>query len=288
MKASDKRRSTLRLRKAVASIAASPRYFAYYANYSQGLNADLALYLICDLCKYAGMNKIREFRKAAAMTQEQLAQLLGIDTAQISRLERGTASLTVDRLRQIARALDTTPAALVDDAEGIPAPNAVAVAMEGASAKRMREDLPVFGTALGAPRIVEGEAIEQTTLNSGDIDIVELERRVRPLDLARLLDLVRAGTISNTAGRSVFAAMLASGDPPEKIVEAQGLTQVNDDVAIDGWISEALADHPAEAARFLGGERRLQGVFVGHVIKKSKGRADPKRVNQLLAARASG
>ena len=126
------------------------------------------------------MNKIREFRKAAAMTQEQLAAMLGIDTAQISRLERGTASLTVDRLRQIARALDTTPAALVDDAEGIPAPNAVAVSMEGASAKRMREDLPVFGTALGAPRIVEGEAIEQTTLNSGDI--VQYVRRPVILD----------------------------------------------------------------------------------------------------------
>ena len=128
----------------------------------------------------------------------------------------------------------------------------------------------------------------QEALNSGGIDIVEFSRRVRPLDLAKLLDLVRGGTLSNTAGRSVFAAMVATGDPPERIAEAHGLTQVNDDAAVDGWITEALAEHPAEAERYLGGERRLQGVFVGYVMKKSKGRADPKRVNQLLAARVTG
>jgi aspartyl-tRNA(Asn)/glutamyl-tRNA(Gln) amidotransferase subunit B len=46
-----------------------------------------------------------------------------------------------------------------------------------------------------------------------------------------------------------------------------------------------LAAMPEEAARFLGGERRLQGVLVGAVMKRSKGSADPKKVNQLLAAR---
>ena len=45
-------------------------------------------------------------------------------------------------------------------------------------------------------------------------------------------------------------------------------------------------EFPAEAARYVGGERRLQGVLVGHVMKKSKGSADPKRVNQLLAVRS--
>jgi aspartyl-tRNA(Asn)/glutamyl-tRNA(Gln) amidotransferase subunit B len=49
-----------------------------------------------------------------------------------------------------------------------------------------------------------------------------------------------------------------------------------------------MAEHPEETRRFLSGERKLLGVLVGAVMKKSKGRADPKRVNQLLSSRASG
>jgi aspartyl-tRNA(Asn)/glutamyl-tRNA(Gln) amidotransferase subunit B len=62
--------------------------------------------------------------------------------------------------------------------------------------------------------------------------------------------------------------------------------KVSDDDALARWIDEVFAAHPAEAERFLAGERRLQGVLVGHVMKASKGSADPKRVNQLLAARS--
>jgi aspartyl-tRNA(Asn)/glutamyl-tRNA(Gln) amidotransferase subunit B len=61
--------------------------------------------------------------------------------------------------------------------------------------------------------------------------------------------------------------------------------QVRDDHALGHWIDEVLAENPAEAARFVGGEKKLQGVLVGLVMKKSKGAADPKKVNQLLGAR---
>lgn len=109
---------------------------------------------------------------------------------------------------------------------------------------------------------------------------------VRPTDLAALLNLVRDGTISNSAAKQVFATMLKSGDPPAQIVEREGLRKVSDDSALIAWIDDVVAEHPEEAQRLFGGEKRLQGVLVGHVMKKSKGSADPKRVNQLLAARA--
>ena len=111
---------------------------------------------------------------------------------------------------------------------------------------------------------------------------------VRPADLARLLDMVRAGLISHSAAKVIFARMVESGDRPEQIAERDGLLKVGDDQALAGWIDAVLAEHPAEAARFLGGERRLQGVLVGMVMKKSGGRADPKRVNQLLVERVTG
>jgi aspartyl-tRNA(Asn)/glutamyl-tRNA(Gln) amidotransferase subunit B len=112
---------------------------------------------------------------------------------------------------------------------------------------------------------------------------------VRPADLAELLNLVRDGVVSRTAAKQIFATMVTTGDRAAAIAERDGLLKVSDDGALVGWIDEVLAEHPAEAARFIGGERRLQGVLVGHVMKKSKGSADPKRVNQLLGERvASG
>jgi len=109
---------------------------------------------------------------------------------------------------------------------------------------------------------------------------------VRPADLGDLLVLVRDGTISNSAAKQIFATMVATGDPPGRIVDREGLRKVTDDAALIAWIDEVVAEHPDEAARLFGGEKRLQGVLVGHVMKKSKGSADPKRVNQLLAERS--
>ena len=110
--------------------------------------------------------------------------------------------------------------------------------------------------------------------------------RVRPADLAQLLNLVRDGTISHTAGKQVFALMVETGKPAPQIAAEEGLLQVGDDAVISGWVDEVLVEHPAEAARFLAGEKKLQGVLVGFVMRKSKGRADPKLVNQALASRA--
>jgi aspartyl-tRNA(Asn)/glutamyl-tRNA(Gln) amidotransferase subunit B len=109
---------------------------------------------------------------------------------------------------------------------------------------------------------------------------------VRPEGLAELISLIKQGIVSNTAGKTIFARMLETSKPPAQIAADEGLVQVKDESALEGWVDEVLAENPDEAKRFLAGERKLQGVLVGLVMKKSKGRADPKRVNQLLASRA--
>jgi aspartyl-tRNA(Asn)/glutamyl-tRNA(Gln) amidotransferase subunit B len=109
--------------------------------------------------------------------------------------------------------------------------------------------------------------------------------RVRPADLAQLITLVRDGTISHTAAKRVFSQMVETGKPAAQVAADEGLVQVGDESAIATWVDEVLNEHPEEAARYLAGEKKLQGVLVGFVMKKSKGRADPKRVNQLLSIR---
>jgi aspartyl-tRNA(Asn)/glutamyl-tRNA(Gln) amidotransferase subunit B len=109
--------------------------------------------------------------------------------------------------------------------------------------------------------------------------------RVRPADMAQLIKLVREGTISHTAAKRVFSQMVETGKPAAQVAADEGLVQVGDESAIATWLDEVLDEHPEEAARYLAGEKKLQGVLVGFVMKKSKGRADPKRVNQLLSSR---
>jgi aspartyl-tRNA(Asn)/glutamyl-tRNA(Gln) amidotransferase subunit B len=91
--------------------------------------------------------------------------------------------------------------------------------------------------------------------------------------------------VSNTAAKQIFAILEAEDAEPRLVAEREGLLQVSDDGALVAWVDEVLAEMPAEAARFLAGEKKLQGVLVGAVMKKSKGSADPKKVNQILAGR---
>jgi aspartyl-tRNA(Asn)/glutamyl-tRNA(Gln) amidotransferase subunit B len=128
---------------------------------------------------------------------------------------------------------------------------------------------------------VMGEVLAQLKASGQEIGAF----RVRPHDLAELLNLVRDGVVSHTAAKQIFSRMVATGDTPAQIAEREGLVQVNDDTQLAGWLDEVIAEMPKEAERFRNGERKLQGVLVGAVMKKSKGRADPRRLNQLLAER---
>jgi aspartyl-tRNA(Asn)/glutamyl-tRNA(Gln) amidotransferase subunit B len=131
---------------------------------------------------------------------------------------------------------------------------------------------------------VRGEVL--AAVNAGITNLREFP--VRPADLAELLNLVRDGKVSNTAAKRIFAEMRRSGERPAQIAEREGLLQEGSADAITLWVDEVIAEHPEEARRFLAGERKLLGVLVGAVMKKSKGRADPKRVNQLLSSRTNG
>jgi aspartyl-tRNA(Asn)/glutamyl-tRNA(Gln) amidotransferase subunit B len=105
---------------------------------------------------------------------------------------------------------------------------------------------------------------------------------VRPSALAELIGLVSAGTISNTIARQVFARMIESGKNAREIVAAEGLVQVRDTAQLETWAAEVVAAHPAEAARYRAGDQKLLGFFMGQLMKRSQGKADPQLANQLV------
>jgi len=108
---------------------------------------------------------------------------------------------------------------------------------------------------------------------------------VAPERLAGLLALVKEGTVSKQAAKTVYGELASSTDTPRGIAERLGVVQVSDTDALEVWVDEVIATHAAEVARFRGGEAKLMGFFVGQVMKKSKGKADPKAVQPILQSR---
>ena len=106
--------------------------------------------------------------------------------------------------------------------------------------------------------------------------------------LAELIALVSGAVISNSAGREVFKEMVKSGDPAAKIVERLGLTQVSGANELEQWVAEVIAANPDEVARYKGGKTQLLGFFVGQVMKKSAGKANPKLTGEIVKKKLDG
>jgi aspartyl-tRNA(Asn)/glutamyl-tRNA(Gln) amidotransferase subunit B len=102
--------------------------------------------------------------------------------------------------------------------------------------------------------------------------------------LAALIGLVQDGTVSHQAAKRVYVELTRSaGENPRAAAERLGLLQVRDEGALSEWVEEVIAAHPGEVARFRDGEAKLMAFFVGQVMKRSKGKADPKGVQPVLA-----
>ncbi len=111
---------------------------------------------------------------------------------------------------------------------------------------------------------------------------------VSAADGAELLALQVDGTISGRIAKDVFEIMLESGKNPEQIVEEKGLRQLSDTGAIEAMIDEVIADNLDKVEQYRGGKDKLFGFFVGQVMKKTQGKANPQMVNQLLRPKLDG
>ncbi len=100
--------------------------------------------------------------------------------------------------------------------------------------------------------------------------------------LGRLMELISDGTISGRIAKDVFVDMFESGENALDIVERKGLTQISDSGAILELVESVISDNASKVVEFRNGKDKLFGFFVGQVMKKSQGKANPKLVNDLL------
>ena len=123
-------------------------------------------------------------------------------------------------------------------------------------------------------------------VNSNNLNITETA--LKPEILAELINLISEGTISGKIGKEILPELLTKGGSAKELVEKKGLVQISDTGAIEQIIDEVIAAHPKELEQFRNGKTKLKGFFVGQVMKKTSGRADPKLTNQLLGKKLQG
>ncbi|MEA4811498.1 MAG: Asp-tRNA(Asn)/Glu-tRNA(Gln) amidotransferase subunit GatB [Anaerolineaceae bacterium] len=117
-------------------------------------------------------------------------------------------------------------------------------------------------------------------LNNQAKDVSSL--KLRPDALAEIIHLVDQGKVNAATGKTLLEKVEASGKRPLEIVEKESLGLVNDDGLLLAKIQELLAEAPAEVAAFKAGKESLLGWFVGQVMRKMGGKADPKRSREIL------
>ena len=111
------------------------------------------------------------------------------------------------------------------------------------------------------------------------------ESPVPPEELGTLVRLIDEEKISGKQAKDVLVEMFKSGKGALTIIQEQGLVQVSDTAEIDALIDEVIAANPDQVASYRGGKEALFGFFVGQVIKASRGKANPKIVNERLRAK---
>ncbi|HHX85774.1 MAG TPA: Asp-tRNA(Asn)/Glu-tRNA(Gln) amidotransferase subunit GatB [Actinomycetales bacterium] len=110
---------------------------------------------------------------------------------------------------------------------------------------------------------------------------------ITPAQLARVIELVSAGTLTNKLGRQVVDAVLDGEGEPDAIVADRGLEVVRDDSALQKAVDDALAAQPDIADKIRSGKVQAAGAIVGAVMKATRGQADPARVKELVIAACS-
>ena len=114
------------------------------------------------------------------------------------------------------------------------------------------------------------------------------ESKVDAHNLGNLIDLISDGTISGRIAKDVFAEMFENGGSADSIIASKGLRQISDSGQLTDLIDAVLSEHQDKVTEFREGKDKLFGFFVGQVMKRSQGQANPKLVNELLKEKLAG
>ena len=117
-------------------------------------------------------------------------------------------------------------------------------------------------------------------LNDNRVELADI--KLTPENLAAMIKLIKDGTISSKIAKKVFAETIANGTDPKKYVEDQGMVQLSDTSVLEPMVKEVVDNNPQSVEDFKNGKDRAIGFLVGQIMKQTRGKANPKVINQLL------
>jgi aspartyl-tRNA(Asn)/glutamyl-tRNA(Gln) amidotransferase subunit B len=168
---------------------------------------------------------------------------------------------------------------------GVPAYDAQVLTLDRNVARFFEEVAKACGNGKAASNWIMTEVMREMKGRAGaDGELSDSNWPITPGALAELIVLVDAGAINGKTAKDVFARMWTSGEAPKVIVDREGLSQVSDTGAIDAAIREVIGSSADQVATYKKGRTNTLGWFVGQVMKKTGGRANPKIVNDLVKA----
>ena len=133
-----------------------------------------------------------------------------------------------------------------------------------------------------------GEILRLARERGVDVKLAPAPEPLAPAALAELLALKADGKISGSVAKEVLALMVETGKGAAEIVAERGLAQVSDESALEAEVEAVIAAHPSEVAAYRGGKEGLMGFFVGQVMKRTAGQANPQVVNRILREKLAG
>ena len=117
-------------------------------------------------------------------------------------------------------------------------------------------------------------------LNNKNIEITQSP--ICAKNLAKLINLIKNGTISGKIAKTIFELMLDGNIVPQIIVQEKGLKQQSDPKALEALIDKIINDNREKAIEYKQGKEKLFGFFVGQAMKASGGKANPQLINEIL------
>lgn len=161
---------------------------------------------------------------------------------------------------------------------GIPAYDAQILTEEKALADFFEKTVEICGKPKKVSNWLMGETLR--LLKEEGIETEQL--KFPPVSLAKLIDMIDEGRITGTVGKQVFERMFYHNVKPEAYVEEQGLAMVDDSRELEKIVREVIAENPKSVDDYHAGKVRAMGFLTGQVMRKMKGRANPKKVQEIL------
>jgi len=127
-----------------------------------------------------------------------------------------------------------------------------------------------------------------SAVTKSKITFDEYKKRVPITAIADLLNLVGLGMVSKTAAKSIFLKMVETGKSSKEIIEESGSSQISDSDELNTMVAETVKDNPELVEKYHAGKTQVLGFFVGDIMKKTNGRANPQLLNKLLKEHLNG